>query len=143
MKSERRLSCSRAGSSRDIADLRARLAEAEATLHAIRAGEVDAVVITGKLGTQVFTLEGAEHAYRMLIESMNEGALTLTAQGVILYANQCFARMVRCPLEHVMGSCFRRFLSADSQPALRRLLQQSDQSGSKIQVWLKAPSAWW
>ncbi|MEX2044092.1 MAG: PAS domain-containing protein, partial [Opitutus sp.] len=90
-----------------------RLAEAEETLRAIRSGEVDAVVVSGKQGPQVFTLEGAERAYRVLIESMNEGALTLKADQTILYANECFARMIKCPLEQVTGSSFHRFLSAD------------------------------
>jgi len=115
-----------------------RLAEAEETLRAIRSGEVDVVVVTAKKGVQMFTLEGAGHAYRVLIESMNEGALTLTADKMILYANQCFARMVKCPLEQVMGSSFRRFLSAADQAALQPLLKRTAKSGSKIQVLLKA-----
>ena len=86
----------------------------------------------------MFTLEGAEHAYRVLIESMNEGALTLTADKTILYANQCFARMVKCPLEQVIGSSFRRFLSAEDRATLRRLMKRADQSGAKIQVLLNA-----
>ena len=126
------------GPSRELAELRARLAEAEETLRAIRSGEVDTMVVAGKQGPQVFTLEGAGHAYRMLIESMNEGALTLTADQTILYANQCFARMVKCPLEQVTGSSFRRFLSAADRATLRSLLKRADKSGSKIQVRLKA-----
>ena len=122
----------------ELAELRARLAETEETLRAIRSGDVDAVVVTGKQGPQVFTLQGAEHAYRMLIESMNEGALTLTADAVILYANQCFARMVKRPLEQVMGSSFRRFLAAADRATLRSLLQGASPSGSKIQVLLHA-----
>jgi PAS domain S-box-containing protein len=118
--------------------LSARLAEAEETLRAIRSGEVDAVMGTGKQGRQVFTLTGAEHAYRVLIESMNEGALTLTADEVILYANQCFARMVKSPLEQVIGSSFRRFLSAENWAALRPLTKRRDKSGSKIQVLLRS-----
>ena len=124
--------------SRELAELRARLSEAEETLRAIRTGEVDSVVIAGKQGPQVFTLEGAGHAYRMLIESMNEGALTLTAKGVILYANQCFARMVKRPLEQVLGSSFHRFLSVADQAVLRPLLKRTAQSGSKIQALLHA-----
>jgi PAS domain S-box-containing protein len=120
----------------ELAELRARLADAEATLRAIRTGEVDTVLVAGKQGPQVFTLKGAEHAYRMLIECMNEGALTLTADKMILYANQCFARMVKCPLEQVMGSSFRRFLSAEDLATLRPLLKRADKSGSKIQVFL-------
>ncbi len=59
------------------ADLRARLDEAEDTLRAIRSGEVDALVVSGVGGDQIFTLKGAELPYRVLIEDMNEGALTL------------------------------------------------------------------
>jgi PAS domain S-box-containing protein len=115
-----------------------RLAEAEETLRAIRSGDVDAVVVAGKQGPQVFTLEGAEHPYRVLIESMNEGALTLTATAVILYANQCFARMVGCPLEQVIGSSLRRFLATEDRAKLRPLLRRADTLGSKIQVQLQA-----
>ncbi len=121
-----------------LADLRARLSEAEETLRAIRSGEVDAVVVAGEQGPQVFTLQGAEHAYRVLIESMNEGALTLTADATILYANQCFARMVKCPLERVMGSSLRRFLAAGDRATLRPLLRRADECGSKTQVQLRA-----
>ncbi len=124
--------------SRELAGLRARLAEAEETLRAIRSGEVDAVIATEKKGRQVFTLEGAGHAYRMLIESMNEGALTLTADKTMLYANQCFAKMVKCPLEQVIGSSFRRFLSAEDRATLRPLMKRPGKTGSKIQVLLKA-----
>ena len=121
----------------ELAELRARLAVADETLRAIRSGEVDTVVVVGKQGQQVFTLQGAELAYRALIESMNEGALTLTTDETILYANQCFARMVKCPLEQVMGSSFRRFLSAEDRATLRALMKRADQAGSKIQVLLK------
>jgi len=46
--------------------------------------------------------------------------------------------MVKCPLEQVMGSSFRRFLSAANRAVLRPLLKRTDQSGSKIQVLLNA-----
>ena len=123
---------------RELVKLRARLAIAEETLRAIRSGEVDSVMVAGKEGSQMFTLDGAEHAYRMLIESMNEGALTLTADKMILYANQCFARMVKCPLEQVIGSSFRRFLSDEDRATLRPLMKRAGKSGSKIQVFLHA-----
>ena len=138
MKTIRHKSSSRPAPTRELAELRGRLADAEETLRAIRSGEVDSVVVAGKQGPQVFTLEGAGHAYRVLIESMNEGALTLTADKMILYANQCFAKMVKCPLEQVTGSSFRRFLSAADRATLRLLLKRADKSGSKIQVRLKA-----
>ena len=122
----------------ELAGLRARLADAEEALRAIRSGEVDAVVVASQDGPQVFTLRGAEHAYRVLIESMNEGALTLTADKTILYANQSFARIVKCPLEQVLGSSFRRFLSREDRATLRPILKQTDKTGAKLQISLKA-----
>jgi PAS domain S-box-containing protein len=129
---------SRRAPTREVTELRARLAEARETLRAIRSGEVDAVVVGGREGPQVFTLAGAGHPYRVLIESMNEGAVTVTADKVILYANQCFARMVRCPLEQVTGGSLRRFLSAADQAALRPLLRRARKAGSKLAVSLIA-----
>ena len=121
-----------------LAKLRARLAAAEEALRAIRDGEVDAVVVPGKQGSQVFTLEGAGHAYRMLIESINEGALTLTAEGVVLYANQCFARMAKLPLEHVLGSSFYQMLAAADRIVLRPLLKRTPKVGFKMPAVLQA-----
>jgi len=126
------------GPSRELTILRARLAVADETLRAIRGGEVDTVSVVGKRGRQVFTLQGAESAYRVLIESMNEGALTLTGDKIILYANQCFARMVRCPLEQVIGTSFRRFLSPADGRSLRRLMKLSATSGAKVPLRLQA-----
>ncbi len=141
MKTTRRKRSPRPAPSSELAELRVRLAEAEETIRAIRSGEVDTVLVAGKEGPQVFTLEGVEHAYRMLIECMNEGALTLTAKGVILYANQCFARMVASPLEQVIGSSVHRFLSEADQAALRPLLEQAGKSSAKIQALLHAGDA--
>ncbi len=123
---------------RELAALRSRLAEAEETLRAVRNGEVDAVVVAGTRGPRVFTLAGAEHAYRVLIESMNEGALALEPNKMILYANRRFAGMVKCPLEQVIGGSLRRFLSAEDRATLRPLMKSADKSGTKIQVVLIA-----
>ncbi len=141
MKTIRHNQSARPAPAGEIAGLHARLAEAEGTLRAIRTGEVDTVMVAGKEGSQVFTLDGAEHAYRVLIESMNEGALMLTADKTILFANQCFARMVKCPLEQVTGSSFRRFLSAADRAMLQPLLKRSDPSGVKLEVLLHASDA--
>jgi len=137
VKTIRHKSHSLSAPSSELAELRVRLAGAEEALRAIRSGEVDSVMVAGRQGPQVFTLHGAEHAYRILIESMNEGALMLTADKTILYANQCFARMVKCPLEQVMGGSFRRFLSTEDRASLRPLVRQADHTGAKVQVLLK------
>lgn len=134
-------SSSRAALSRQATGLRAQLAESEETLRAIRTGEVDTLMVTGKAGPQVFTLQGAEESYRELIESMNEGALTITPGKMILFANACFARMVNCPLEQVIGGSLHRFLATGDRVRLRPLLQQSRRTNGKIQLLLQAAGA--
>jgi PAS domain S-box-containing protein len=110
---------------RRIAELSARLEEAEETLSAIRAGGVDAVVVAGPAGDRVFTLEGAEHAYRIFLDEMSKGAVTFTPEGVILYANRGFSEIVGVPLEQVIGSAIFRFLSPSGVEALRGLLSSA------------------
>ena len=126
---------------RTIIELRARLDEAEETLRAIRSGGVDALVVAGENGPRVYTLEGAEHSYRVLIESMNEGALMLSADATILYANQRFATMLKRPLARVIGRSFPGFLSEADREALGPLLKRRVNSRSAIQVALNAADA--
>jgi PAS domain S-box-containing protein len=87
------------------------LQEAQETLSAIRNGEVDAIVATGN---RIYSLTGAEHPYRVYVEQMQEGAVTVAADGLILYCNQRFADMVGAPLEGVISSVIDSYLSAES-----------------------------
>jgi len=88
----------------DNEDLRIRLEEAEDTLRAIGSGEVDAFVVSGPEGEQVFTLKGAEQPYRVLVETMNEGAVTLDADGTIIFCNSRLAAMLQVPQERLIGT---------------------------------------
>jgi len=119
-------------------DLRARLDEAEDALRAIRSGEVDALIVSGVDGEQLFTLKGADHSYRILVEDMSEGALTLTAEGVILYANRCFAEMIKTPLEKVIGSSIHTWIAPDSQRILQSLLKKNVDEKSRGQLAITA-----
>lgn len=142
MKSPPRKRAASPQTAREIAKLRQLLAEARATLRAIQHGEVDAVVVDGKGGPKVYTLDGADFDYRILIESMNEGALVLTRDALILYANQHFARMLARPLAELMGRSLYDLVSATDAVALRHLLRHSSQSGATKEVSLqRAPAA--
>lgn len=61
-----------------VRELTERLREAEEALSAIRGGEVDAIVVSGREGDQVFSLTGSDSVYRLIVESMQEAALTAT-----------------------------------------------------------------
>ncbi len=107
----------------EVEELRARLVEAEDTLRAISGGEVDALVVDGPRGEQVFTLEGADHSYRIFLEEMHEGAATLNAAGVILYCNRRFAEIVGRPLEQVIGGSMFEFAREADHAELDSILR--------------------
>src|SRR3712207_2921174 len=100
-----------------IEELRARLAEAEETLRAIRQGEVDAVLVTDGTGDRVYTLRSADAPYRALVEQMQEGAATVNKDGAIIYSNRRFAELLDVPLQRVVGASIDQFV----QPSDRRL----------------------
>jgi diguanylate cyclase (GGDEF)-like protein len=127
-------------------DVLARLAEAEDTLRAIGAGEVDGIVVSdGESGQRVFTLSTADRPYRMFVENMRDGAATLSADGIILYANRRLAAMLSCVPERIVGSPLAAFLGADVTLGLDEIrgpggcgatleLDLVDANGAKIPV---------
>ena len=82
------------------------LPEAEETVRAIHHGAVDAIVVQGPLGPQIVTLSGAEEPYRVLVERMNDGAITLSSDGTILYGNQRLSDMIGVPVHDIIGKPF-------------------------------------
>ncbi len=121
-----------------IAELQSRLAEAEETLQAIRTGQVDALVVSGPDGDQIFALEGADHAYRILVEEMQEGTLTLDQSGLVLYANRQFASMIRMPVESIVGSSINHFLPLDRRTTFSTLLAEIDGTRQRSEFTLLA-----
>jgi PAS domain S-box-containing protein len=108
-----------------IKKLQSELEEAQETLRAIREGEVDALVVDGPHGPQLFSLKSAEQPYRMLVEQMQEGAVTLTTAGDVLHCNHCFAQMVGAPPEQIVGGRIERFVA----PAARARLAETLRAG--------------
>ena len=104
--------------------LRSRLVEIEEALTAIRNGEVDAIMVSGKKGEQVYSVSSAETPYRTFIEEMSEGAVTLTKEGVILYCNPKFAEIVQAPYERVIGSTIKHFITPEDNSKLDDFLAQ-------------------
>jgi PAS domain S-box-containing protein len=122
---------------RDLEELEQRLAEAEEVLRAIRHGEVDGILGDSSVGEQIYTLQGAERPYRVFFEAMNEGAITTTFEGTILYCNRRFADLVRIPLEKLTGMSFLELVAEDSRPALAALLAGMSQESRTIESSLK------
>ena len=123
----------KASSDRRVRELERRLHEAEETIQAIRDGHVEALVVRTPHGEEIFTLRTADQPYRLMVEQMREGALTLAADGTILYCNSRFAELVAIPPERVAGRSIANFVAADDDARLNRMLL-SDTFRDEVQL---------
>lgn len=123
---------------KELEELRCQLEEANDTIEAIRTGQVDALVVQNENGHQLYTLRSADHTYRVFIEKMTEGAITLDASGLILYCNSRFAAMVGMPLSHVIGLSFEQFIAPENKEQYKKLFTQCWTGDCKGEVLLQA-----
>ena len=118
-------------------ELRAQLEEAQELIHAIRTGAVDALAVQGPGGARIFTLQGADHSYRALIEQMNEGALLLSETGTVVYCNACLAGLLGYPLAEMMGSDFEACVPPAYRAYWAGLLQRGWQAPGRGELLLQ------
>ena len=62
---------------KELEQVRLELQEANATIDAIRGGEVDALILEIEKEHQLFAIKGLNQTYRLFIEKMNEAAVTI------------------------------------------------------------------
>ena len=122
---------------KELEELRFQLHEANETIEAIRTGQVDALVVQGQEGHQVYTLKSADQTYRVFIEKMTEGAVTLNQQGLILYCNSQFAFMAGLPLSQVIGISFEKFIIADDLFLYEESFKKCWEQDCKVELMLK------
>jgi len=114
--------------------LRSRLEEAESIIEAIRNGEVDALIVKKDNEPQLYTLRSADHTYRVFIEKMHDGAVTLNRQGVIVYCNSSFSGMLHIPISDLLGKQFLDIIPPAYKPAVSNLLERAWHSDSKAEI---------
>lgn len=134
----------------EVQHLRQELQEAEETIRAIRDGRVDAFVVARNAPERVYTLESGFGPYRILVERMQQCAVTVAPDGTVLYVNsQSSTLLNRSPAE-LVGSSFRTFVAdadlaqfdavvkggADCQPQGEIRLKRPD--GTLVPVYLSA-----
>lgn len=122
----------------ETTELKNRLEETEETLRAIRQYMVDAFVVTSSDGTQVVTLSDTEFPYRMMVESMNEGAVTLIPDGTIFYCNRRFGEIVQMESERLIGVRFQDLIQPEGKEAFERIFKQAGKEGARGEFCLQA-----
>lgn len=118
--------------------LRSELAEAQETLDAIRRGHTDAILVEGPEEPKVYMLTGADEPYRIMVEEMQDGAVTLREDGLVTYCNQQMVRMLRASHEDLLGKHIQPFLAPASLRLFEALLREGSNDGSRGEVALIA-----
>ena len=122
---------------KEIDKLREHLEESEAVIDAIRQGGIDAVVVYHP-SEQVYTLGGPDYSYRLLIEAISEGALVITASGMIVYCNHRFAEMLKATARDLTGSSLLECMGPGELSAFEKLLQAGITGSAKGEITLRA-----
>jgi PAS domain S-box-containing protein len=106
----------------ELKELRERLEEAEDVRRAISRGEVDAFVVAPGGSGRVLLLANAYQRYRQLVERMQQGAVTATASGHILFANQRFSDMLGVPLAQLYTAPLESYVTLGDRARLSAFL---------------------
>lgn len=123
--------------SQEIELLREELREAKETLDAIRSGAADALVVSRNGREVVYMLENADKPFRIFLEQMLEGAVTVDQSGLVVYANRRFADFVGAPPDSVTGSSFHDYVCTADQALVNGFLRNDSGHGEKIEVSLR------
>jgi PAS domain S-box-containing protein len=120
----------------DVDAMRRMMEESADVCRAIMGGEVDAFVVGEDDGNRrVLLLATAYQRYRQLVERMAQGAVTVTAQGNVLYANQRFADMLGIPLAQLYTAPLEAYVGLADRARLSSFLMLSSRN-SQIEVTL-------
>jgi PAS domain S-box-containing protein len=120
----------------EIAELQRRLEEAEDTLRAISTGEVDALVVDGPDGEVIYTLNTADYPYRLMIDEMNQGAVSVSPDSIILYSNRNFAGILGLN-GNVTGTQFGDYVTPGMREQFLKDLQEARVDGVRREYVLQ------
>jgi signal transduction histidine kinase len=129
----------------EIEELRTKLFEANSIIDSIKDGAVDALVVNIGGTPNIYSLESADYTYRILIEKFGEGALSLSDEGLILYCNEYFSKLIHIPCSQIIGTYFSSYMDDPEQfqlltPKLENTTRKQEIllniKGKKIPVYL-------
>jgi len=117
-----------------ISELELKIEEYEQFIEAIKGGEIDGFALNRDNHHEVFTLQGSDYAYRMLVENFGEGALTLSEDTLTVYTNNYFLDLLELPYEQVIGKSFYQFIEPESHETFSQLFTKGLSGQSKGEI---------
>ncbi|MEX2178635.1 MAG: PAS domain S-box protein [Gemmatimonadaceae bacterium] len=111
-------------------DLAHRLAEAEATIHALLSGQIDAMVSPDNttvvlLSKAQESLRASEERYRSIVETTNDGIWTVDANKIITFVNRRVTEMLGFHAGEMVGRPLFDFLNGDGQMRAEQRIEQT------------------
>lgn len=98
---------------------------------AIRSGSVDAFVV-GEQTVQL--LESAQTPYRVAMERMHDGAVTVDTDGEIMFVNESFAGMLRIQKERLLGRRLVELVDLADASVLEIMLRAHDDRQGELRL---------
>ena len=116
--------------------LEALLQEKNDTLEAIRAGEIDAVMVSPNDDYHLHILQSVDQPFRVLIEQIQEGAVSLREDGTMLYGNRRLAELFGIPQNEIIGQKLQSFVSPRDVTTFERVLHEAKKAGTRCEITL-------
>ncbi len=121
----------------EINALRQSLDEAQETLRAISAGEIDAVLIKGEDSATVMTLGPSDSPYRILLDESAQARAVVSPDGVILHVNAALTKLLQRTPEELTGTLLGDLVEPGSLAALRALFREGAEAEAEKELILR------
>jgi len=120
------------------------LDEVEETLHAIRSGQVDALVVEGKDGPQIYTLQGLDAETNRLrgemLDQVSDAVIAIDHENRIIYLNAAAERLYEVTAFEALGQTLPQIYTCrwgggdDEAAAMATLLEHGEWCGENVHV---------
>lgn len=105
----------------EIEQLKLQLQEAYALIKELKTEQTkEAIVINNQHPDLV---KNTDQTYRLFIEKMTEGAITINKDGIIVYSNAQFVKMIGLPLSKITGIPFKSFIAPGDENTFYSLIE--------------------
>jgi PAS domain S-box-containing protein len=116
--------------------LNEQLEEYKDIVEGIRTGGVDALAISKDGRSDIYSLEGTDFVYRVLVENFAEGALNISDTGLILYANPAFENLLGSAPVSVIGMDMISLVDDRHKKTFEKLFKDAFSGVSKGEIVL-------
>ncbi len=108
---------------KEIKSLKEKIKEYEQVIFAVQNKQAFAVRLEGFSENKIIPLINTNQNYQLLLESMNEGAATLSTLGVIYYCNKRFSEMLEISNDEIIGSSIYTYIKSEDALNFNKILK--------------------